>query len=53
MWNDGKRYLGEFSQGKCHGKGKCMYTDGSYYDGDWENDQRNGEGEFNDGQGKT
>lgn len=37
-WSDGKKYEGYFVQGLMHGKGKIMYLNGSYYDGEHKND---------------
>lgn len=35
---------GMFKAGKQHGKGRCVYADGSKYEGDWEDGQRSGKG---------
>ena len=37
-------YVGEFSQGRRHGKGKQIWKDGTVYEGMWEDDQANGKG---------
>eukprot|EP01048_Picozoa_sp_COSAG05_P031427 COSAG05_NODE_11469_length_512_cov_0.615012_1_plen_81_part_00 len=35
-WSHGDRYVGEFSEGGCHGHGTCTYPDGSVKSGKWE-----------------
>lgn len=39
-------YQGSFSQNRKHGKGVHFYSDGSWYDGDYEKDQITGTGTF-------
>ena len=41
---DGSLYIGEFVNGKMHGKGKWVFADGTSYVGDWVNNQRTGKG---------
>lgn len=41
---DGRKYIGEVKNGKCHGIGTIYYTSGDYYDGEWKNDDICGEG---------
>lgn len=41
----GNKYVGEWKNGKKHGKGICTYNDGEEtYEGDWENGTWNGQG---------
>lgn len=41
----GNKYVGEWKNGKKHGKGICIYSGGEEtYDGDWENGTWNGQG---------
>lgn len=44
-------YIGEFQDGKKHGKGKLVFSNGDTYIGDFSNDKRHGWGSFlfNDG----
>ncbi|KAG7381945.1 hypothetical protein PHYPSEUDO_005472 [Phytophthora pseudosyringae] len=44
--SNGDVYVGEMNtnQTQRHGKGKCSYTNGDEYDGDWRDDQRCGQG---------
>ena len=32
---DGAKYVGEYSNGKCHGQGTLTYTDGTIEEGQW------------------
>lgn len=34
-WYDGKKYIGEFSEGKLHGQGKIEYPGGQLVLGNW------------------
>lgn len=43
-FTDGSRYVGEFVDGKRHGKGTNYFADGTRYDGDWKNGYMNGYG---------
>ena len=44
---EGTRYEGFFKMGKHHGKGKLMYeATGDSYDGDWNENNIEGEGRF-------
>lgn len=52
-WTDSMRpevcnYKGQVKNGMKHGYGKCTFYDGSYYEGSWKNDKRNGEGQMYD-----
>lgn len=42
--DNGDIYTGDFVAGLYDGKGKCTYSDGSYYEGEWSNDKENGKG---------
>jgi hypothetical protein len=35
---------GQFAAGVRHGQGRCVYADGTLYEGHWEGDQRSGKG---------
>lgn len=37
-------YVGDWKDGKMHGKGTMKYTDGVEYTGDWQDDKRHGNG---------
>jgi hypothetical protein len=41
---DGDKYVGEFREGKFHGKGTYTWADGNYYIGEFRDDLRNGQG---------
>lgn len=41
---NGENYIGEFKNDDFHGKGKLMFPDGSFYDGNWVNGMKHGEG---------
>jgi hypothetical protein len=43
---DGKRYIGEFEQGKRNGEGVLFLVDNTKYVGSWQDDVLNGEGRF-------
>lgn len=38
--------IGHFAQGKRHGQGSYVYVNGDVYDGQWENDLKHGQGNF-------
>lgn len=40
MWENGKQYIGEWKEGKQHGKGKIMLMNGEKKEGEWENGKR-------------
>jgi len=42
--NNGEKFTGTFVNGKRHGKGKCIYQDGSIYYGEWFQGEREGFG---------
>ena len=42
----GHRYIGNWQDGKKHGRGTMEYNDGNIYEGDWYQDQRHGRGKF-------
>lgn len=42
---DQGQYSGEYNgMNERHGEGKCMYMDGSFYDGKWEFNHKHGKG---------
>ena len=41
-----KSYKGEYRNGLREGKGKIHYENGDWYDGDWLNNNRHGEGTY-------
>lgn len=41
---NGEFYEGEFLNGKYHGYGKFTFVDKSYYEGEWEDNMKNGIG---------
>ena len=52
MWNDGRKYVGEFQDGMRHGQGTYTMSDGSNYTGQWEGSMPNGEGVYTFADGK-
>ncbi len=44
VWTDGRRYEGEWMNGKASGYGTYRWPDGQRYEGEWRNDERNGHG---------
>jgi len=40
----GKKYVGEFKDGKEHGKGTYTYPDGVKYEGEWKDGKEHGHG---------
>ena len=44
MKANGRRYTGEFVQGKRHGKGEMTFPNGDKYTGDWNEGRRTGHG---------
>ena len=43
-WNDGRRYEGDFKNGKKDGEGKFEWANGSKYVGSWKDDKMHGIG---------
>ena len=43
-WPSGDVYVGYFVNGKRHGRGKRTNADGSFFEGDYEEDQPSGQG---------
>lgn len=37
-------YIGQWCEGKRHGRGECFWSSGNYYIGDWRDDMKSGEG---------
>ncbi|MEL7121884.1 MAG: caspase family protein, partial [Bacteroidota bacterium] len=44
VFSNGAKYVGDFKNGKLHGKGIFYYTDGNQYIGNWVNQLREGKG---------
>ena len=44
--NNPPTYNGEMQNGKKHGKGEYLFPNGERYEGEWANDQINGQGTF-------
>ena len=42
IWYDKTKYEGSFKANMRSGYGKIKYTNGDFYEGEWENDQPNG-----------
>ena len=54
QFSSGAKYLGSFdSEGKYSGTGKLYGTSGTYYEGEWSNNQRNGYGKLVDKAGSV
>ena len=51
-WTDGKKYIGSYSDGKKHGKGKLILPDGQEYFGHWVDGKVDGEVQHKDSSGK-
>jgi hypothetical protein len=45
-FSNGSRYIGNFVDGRAHGKGIIYFNNGNKYIGHWEDDVRQGEGRF-------
>jgi hypothetical protein len=43
-YTNGNKYIGQKLGSMKHGKGKYIFKDGSYYDGQWENNKISGKG---------
>ena len=44
MWNDGKKYDGEYEDFMKNGFGKFYWNDNKYYEGQWLNNKQHGKG---------
>ena len=49
----GDIYLGQYKDGKMHGKGIHTWKSGSKYDGEWQNDNKHGQGKYTYANGKV
>ena len=45
-WWNGKKYVGEWKDGKPNGQGTTTFLDGSKYVGEYKDGERNGQGTF-------
>lgn len=45
-WSDGRKYVGEWLDGKMHGQGTYTRPDGSVYVGEWKNGECHGQGTY-------
>lgn len=45
-WNDGRRYEGDFKNGKKDGEGTFTWSNGTMYIGSWLDDRQHGIGIF-------
>lgn len=46
MTEEFEQLMGEFRDGKSHGKGKFYYVNGQKYTGDWIDDKKDGKGVY-------
>ena len=46
IWEDGRKYEGEYLNDKKHGKGKFSWSDGRMYDGEWKEGVQHGVGAY-------
>ena len=46
VWNDGRKYEGEWKANKMHGQGTFTWQDGRCYQGGYIDDKKQGYGEF-------
>ena len=51
-WENGRKYVGEFVDGKRHGQGTMTHPDGAKYVGQWKDSIPNGEGTYTFADGK-
>lgn len=45
-WNDGRRYEGDFKNGKKDGEGTFEWPNGNKYIGSWRDDKQHGDGVY-------
>ena len=46
IWPDGEKYVGEFKDGKRHGRGTNTFADGEKYVGEYKDGKRQGQGTY-------
>lgn len=46
IWDDGRKYTGDYKEDKKEGYGVFEWADGRKYKGFWSNGKQHGEGEF-------
>jgi antitoxin component YwqK of YwqJK toxin-antitoxin module len=49
---DGRKYVGEYRNGKKHGQGTTTYPNGTKYVGEWRDGEYNGQGTRTDANGR-
>eukprot|EP00123_Amoebidium_parasiticum_P001372 comp12443_c0_seq1/m.7364 comp12443_c0_seq1/g.7364 ORF comp12443_c0_seq1/g.7364 comp12443_c0_seq1/m.7364 type:complete len:396 (-) comp12443_c0_seq1:563-1750(-) len=52
-WPDGRRYVGEFKEGKPHGTGTLTWPDNRWYAGRWVEGRQDGQGTYQGPDGRT
>jgi len=52
VWEDGRRYVGQFKSGRFHGEGVMTWVNGREYKGQYADDRKHGEGSFTWGDGR-
>ena len=53
MWNDGRKYIGEYVDDKNEGQEIFTWPDGKIYDGEWKTGKQDGVGTFTSKSGET
>ena len=53
VWEDGRRYEGDYKEDKKHGRGAFYWSDGRIYNGEWANGHQHGFGTYTAADGKS